>query len=74
MKNIAIFFIQIYKNAISPYLPHNCRFQPTCSTYAIEAIQKFGLIKGLFLGIKRICKCNPFMPGGYDPVPEKRKK
>ncbi|MCD6318730.1 membrane protein insertion efficiency factor YidD [Candidatus Aerophobetes bacterium] len=57
-----------YQRAISPYLPHSCRFYPTCSQYTLEAIDKYGLGKGILLGIKRISRCHPFNPGGYDPV------
>ena len=60
--------IQIYKIYISPFLPASCTFYPTCSEYAIVAIEKFGIIKGLKLSIKRILKCHPFNAGGYDPV------
>ncbi|MDR1691464.1 MAG: membrane protein insertion efficiency factor YidD, partial [Rickettsiales bacterium] len=59
MKYIAIFFVLLYKKVISPWLPHQCRFTPTCSDYMIQSLKSFGLIKGLFLGIKRIAKCNP---------------
>lgn len=73
MKNlIAKFFcvlIRAYQICISPLFPSCCRFTPSCSTYALEAIKKYGAAKGLFLSIKRICKCNPFHKGGYDPVP-----
>ncbi len=69
MKYILIFFIKIYQNFISPLLKNNCRFQPTCSTYTINAIKKYGSIKGSHLGLKRILKCHPFHKGGYDPVP-----
>ncbi|MBE6352384.1 MAG: membrane protein insertion efficiency factor YidD [Treponema sp.] len=73
MKNlIAKFFcilIRAYQICISPLFPSCCRFTPTCSAYALEAIKKYGAAKGLFLSIKRICKCNPFHKGGYDPVP-----
>jgi len=69
MKRILIFLILIYQKFISPLLGSNCRFLPTCSSYTIEAIKKHGSIKGTYLGIKRISKCQPFHKGGYDPVP-----
>jgi putative membrane protein insertion efficiency factor len=61
--------IKLYQILISPLLGNNCRFIPTCSNYTIEAINKFGIIKGLSLGIKRIKKCHPWGESGYDPVP-----
>ncbi|MDP2965428.1 MAG: membrane protein insertion efficiency factor YidD [Pelolinea sp.] len=62
--------IRVYQKTISPALPGNtCRFYPSCSHYGYQAILKFGALKGLFLAIKRILRCNPFNPGGYDPVP-----
>lgn len=61
--------IRFYQIFISPLKPPTCRFYPTCSAYAIEAIQKKGPVKGTWLAIKRIVKCHPFHPGGYDPVP-----
>lgn len=61
--------IRFYQIFISPLKPPTCRFYPTCSAYAIEAIQKKGPVKGTRLAIKRIAKCHPFHPGGYDPVP-----
>lgn len=61
--------IRFYQIFISPLKPPTCRFYPTCSAYAIEAIQKNGPVKGTWLAIKRIAKCHPFHPGGYDPVP-----
>lgn len=64
-----VFLIQIYKWFISPILPPSCRFQPTCSTYAKEALNKHGLIKGLALSIKRILNCHPWGGSGFDPVP-----
>ena len=64
------FLIRAYQICISPLFPRSCRFQPTCSAYALEAIQKYGPGKGLLLAIRRILKCNPFHEGGYDPVPE----
>ena len=69
-KLICLLLIYFYKIFISPILPKSCRYVPTCSTYAIEAIQKFGVIKGIFLTTKRICRCTPKYPCGYDPVPD----
>ena len=60
--------ISFYQKAISPSLPHSCRYYPTCSEYTKQAILKYGPFKGLFKGILRILRCNPFFPGGYDPV------
>lgn len=74
MKKIILLLIKLYQKYISIFLGKNCRFYPTCSAYTYEAIEKFGIIKGIFLGIKRMIKCHPFHPGGYDPVPEKRDK
>ncbi|MDR1108493.1 MAG: membrane protein insertion efficiency factor YidD [Spirochaetaceae bacterium] len=61
--------IRVYQKVISPHLPASCRYVPTCSAYAYEAVQKYGVLKGLVLSIKRILRCHPFHPGGYDPVP-----
>ncbi len=69
MKRVLLAIIRFYKRAISPYLPPSCRFTPTCSEYAVEAIQKHGAFKGLGLAIWRIMRCNPLCKGGYDPVP-----
>ncbi|MFN3305806.1 MAG: membrane protein insertion efficiency factor YidD [Candidatus Kapaibacteriota bacterium] len=69
MKYFLIFLVRFYQTIISPLLPPSCRFYPTCSNYSLEAIQKYGAIKGLCMSIKRISKCNPMHPGGYDPVP-----
>ncbi|MCQ2583137.1 MAG: membrane protein insertion efficiency factor YidD [Treponema sp.] len=63
------FLIHAYQKFISPLHGPCCRFTPTCSAYALEAIKKYGPIKGLYLSIRRILKCNPFHEGGYDPVP-----
>ena len=71
MKKILKFFIKAYRYLISPILPNSCRFTPTCSEYAIEALDKHGAIKGTILSIWRILRCNPFCRGGYDPVPDK---
>lgn len=69
MKTILIFCIRVYRKFLSPLKPGSCRFYPTCSLYAIQAIEKYGWWKGTCLSIKRISKCHPFHPGGYDPVP-----
>ena len=71
MKRLFIETIKIYKKTISPILSYfgiKCQYYPTCSEYTMQAIQKYGIIKGCFLGIKRILKCNPFSKGGYDPL------
>tara|TARA_Y100000022_G_C13078269_1_gene296586 strand:- start:410 stop:649 length:240 start_codon:yes stop_codon:yes gene_type:complete len=65
---ILIKFIKTYKFLISPLLGHSCRYLPTCSEYSIEALKKFGLIKGTFLSIKRILSCHPWSKGGFDPI------
>jgi len=62
--------VRLYQKLVSPSLGRNCRYLPTCSTYAIEAISKFGIWRGGWLAIKRIGRCHPLRPGGYDPVPE----
>jgi uncharacterized protein len=67
-KNVLVMTIRFYQKVISPGLPRSCRFWPTCSDYAIEAIQKYGVLKGLLKAGIRVLKCNPFHPGGYDPV------
>lgn len=74
MKKILIVLVRFYQAAISPFFPASCRYQPTCSHYMIEAIQVWGPIKGLWLGIKRISKCHPWGGSGFDPVPKKKKK
>ncbi len=70
MKQIALFMIRCYK-VISSVLPARCRFQPSCSTYAYQAIEIYGFFKGSFLAFKRIIRCHPFCEGGIDPVPPK---
>lgn len=69
MKQVLIGAIRGYQIGISPLLPATCRFQPTCSEYAIAAIATHGALKGSWLTTRRICRCHPFHPGGYDPVP-----
>lgn len=69
MKKAILACIRFYKREISPYIPPSCRFTPTCSEYAMEAIEKYGAFKGGYLAIYRILRCNPLCKGGYDPVP-----
>ena len=69
MKKFVISAIRFYQRDISPLSPPRCRYIPTCSQYALEAVEKYGAIKGTFLATKRILRCNPFHKGGYDPVP-----
>ncbi|MBS4024940.1 MAG: membrane protein insertion efficiency factor YidD [Clostridia bacterium] len=68
IKKGMLFLIMIYQKGISPLLPPRCRFYPTCSQYAKETLEKKGIVKGILLIIWRIMRCNPFNPGGYDPV------
>jgi putative membrane protein insertion efficiency factor len=68
-KKIFIFPVRIYQWVISPWLPNACRFQPTCSQYMIQAIEKYGALKGSWLGLKRILRCHPWGKSGHDPVP-----
>ena len=70
---ILIKFIRIYKYLISPLFGHSCRYLPTCSDYSIEALEKFGLLKGLLLILKRVFSCHPWSDGGFDPVRKEMK-
>ena len=72
MKKIIILIIKTYQITLSPLLGSNCRFHPTCSEYTIQAVNEHGVYKGLILGVKRISKCHPLGPKGYDPVPDKK--
>jgi len=74
MDKIIIFFITLYQKYISPLKPPTCRFYPTCSEYSVQALRRYGLLKGLQLSIMRIIRCHPFNPGGYDPLPDSLEK
>ena len=69
MKKFMLFMIELYRSYISPLKPPSCRYVPTCSEYAMIAIEKYGPVKGGYLALKRILRCHPFHKGGYDPVP-----
>jgi conserved hypothetical protein YidD len=71
IKTLLITLIRGYRLLISPLFPPVCRFHPTCSQYAIEALETFGIIQGSWLALKRILRCHPYHPGGYDPIPPK---
>ena len=73
MKKLLLALIKFYRSAISPHTVPSCKYTPTCSQYGLEAIERFGALKGAALTIWRILRCNPFSKGGYDPVPEKKK-
>ncbi|MBI4777107.1 MAG: membrane protein insertion efficiency factor YidD [Deltaproteobacteria bacterium] len=68
MKYTLIVLIQLYRWVISPIFPPSCRFTPTCSEYALEAVRKYGAVRGAFRAVRRVLRCHPFHPGGYDPV------
>ena len=69
MRRVVRLFIRGYQYFISPLFPRSCRFYPTCSQYTLEAVERYGVAMGLWLGLKRVFKCHPFHPGGYDPLP-----
>ena len=74
MKKMLIKAIKFYQIKISPLFGPKCRFYPTCSQYAVEAIEIHGVLKGVILAVLRLVRCNPLFPGGYDPVPRKKEK
>ncbi|MFP3042432.1 membrane protein insertion efficiency factor YidD [Treponema primitia] len=69
LQKAALLLIRFYQQAVSPHFPSHCRYTPSCSAYAYEAVWKYGALRGGFLGLRRILRCHPFHPGGYDPVP-----
>ncbi len=72
MKSLLIRFIKFYRRRISPLFPPRCRYYPTCSAYALEALEVHGLARGMLLTVRRLLRCNIFFPGGVDPVPPKK--
>ena len=69
MRAVALALLRSYKRFISPLLPPMCRFEPTCSVYMLQAVEKHGAARGIWLGVRRLARCHPFNPGGWDPVP-----
>lgn len=69
MRGLALLLLRFYKRFLSPLLPPMCRFEPTCSVYTMQAVEKYGALRGSWLGIRRLARCHPFNPGGWDPVP-----
>lgn len=69
MKRLLILLLKFYRRFVSPLLPPSCRFHPTCSAYALEAVERFGALRGGYLAVRRLLRCHPFNPGGFDPVP-----
>lgn len=71
MTRVLVYLVQLYRNTISPLRPPSCRFTPTCSQYAVEALQEYGLLRGSWLAAVRLAKCGPWHRGGWDPIPER---
>lgn len=72
MKALLLLLLRAYQLCISPFLGQNCRFYPSCSDYASQAVREYGALKGSAMATRRLCKCHPWHPGGFDPVPEKK--
>jgi uncharacterized protein len=71
MRHVAVFLIRLYQWTVSPLLGPRCRFYPSCSHYALEAVQRFGALRGSWLALRRLLRCHPWQPGGFDPVPQR---
>jgi len=69
LRSAALLLLRGYKRFLSPLLPPMCRFEPTCSVYTMQAVEKYGAARGVWLGMRRLARCHPFNPGGWDPVP-----
>lgn len=69
MRWVVLLLLRTYKRVVSPLMPPMCRFEPTCSVYAFEAVERYGVVRGLWLGLLRLLRCHPLNPGGWDPVP-----
>ncbi|MDE0197897.1 MAG: membrane protein insertion efficiency factor YidD [Caldilineaceae bacterium] len=69
MRAVLLLLISLYQRGISPLMGSNCRFFPTCSQYTYEAVERYGAAQGVWMGLRRICRCHPWNPGGFDPVP-----
>jgi len=69
IRSAALLLLRAYKRFLSPLLPPMCRFEPTCSVYTMQAVEKYGAARGVWLGMRRLARCHPFNPGGWDPVP-----
>ena len=74
MKQALQFLLRVYKRVVSPTLPHSCRFVPTCSEYAVDAIEEHGALRGSWLALRRLLRCHPFARAGYDPAPQRIRK
>ena len=70
MRKVVVALLRVYRYALSPFLGNNCRFYPSCSSYAEEAISRYGVFKGLGLSVRRLSRCHPWHEGGFDPVPD----
>jgi hypothetical protein len=69
VRSVLVWLVKAYRYAVSPMLGPSCRFEPSCSSYAVEALERHGATRGTWLAAKRVCRCHPWHPGGYDPVP-----